>query len=486
MAWGAVVVADDLIEREWRLVTSANFRVLTVLPAERTVELLRHLEVMRVALGESSSVPTYQSNVPTEIVALDDGKDYSRVGAPQNSIGFFIANARENAILVQDTEHHAGVRTILHEYVHYLHRTNGKLVLPKWFQEGHAEYLSQSRINAGNFEYGLPAEDRLPGLNFGTWLPGVDLITRTNMEGLNELQADLFYGQSWLLVHYLYDRAADSSEVMSMMATYGDQMNNGLDKIAAFEHAFDLQVDELQHLLTLYLLDDQFKTTSTAIDTALPGFSPGINSLSSAEVRLALARMAMRFQNDVEAERWFRAALTDDVARPRAEAGLGTVAGFRGDIDTAEARFEAAIYLVSYDFNIWMDYSQFWAQRVSASGNFDEQEFFARRLEESLRNALTISDATPELNSLMGFSYLVQGKDIDEAIEFLQAAITASPADQGSRLHLARAYQLSGQYSQALATAETVLSYQHESNSTAAAARKIIDEVSVLMELRTR
>ena len=154
----------------------------------------------------------------------------------------------------------------------------------------------------------------------------------------------------------------------------------------------------------------------------------------------------MRFQNDIDAERWFRAALSDDVTRPYAEAGLGTVEGFRGNIDAAEAHFEAAIYLVSYDFNIWMDYAQFWALRTSESRDLGERALFARRLEESLRNALTISDATPELNSLMGYSYLARGKDIDEAIDFLEAAVRESPIDQNSRLLLASAYMMFRQF----------------------------------------
>ncbi len=484
LACGQFVSADELVEREWKLLTSANFRVHTVLPVDRTVELLRHLEVMRAALDDPSAAPTYQSSVPTVIVALDDGDDYWRVGAPRETIGIFNADTRENVIFIQDTERSSGVRVILHEYVHYLHHKNGRAALPKWFEEGRAEYLSQSRIYSDNFEYGLRAESRLPSLNFAAWLPAVEIITRSEIDGLDELQGDLFYGQSWLLVHYLYSRAAGSAEVMEMVARYNNHLSNGLDKIAAFERGFDLKVDELQELLQTYLMENEFESKSVAINTALPGFSPRVTSLTAAEAQIALGRMAMRFQNDADAERWFRAALSDDVTRPHAEAGLGTVEGFRGDIDAAEKRFEAAIYLVSYDFNIWMDYAQFWARRASETRDYEKRKFFAKRLEESLRNALTISDATPELNSLMGYSYLMQGKDIDEAIEFLEAAVRESPIDQSSRLLLATAYMMFRQFEQAIAMAETVLRYEHEASHATATARNIIDEATMQMNDR--
>ena len=184
--------------------------------------------------------------------------------------------------------------------------------------------------------------------------------------------------------------------------------------------------------------------------------------------------MAMRFLNDKEAEQWFTKALSDDVTRPRAESGLGTVYGYRGDISKARERFEAAIYLVSYDFRMWMDYAQFWADRISVTDDIRQRESYGKRLEESLRSALTISDATPELNALMGFAYMAQGKDIDEAIEYLIAATEQSPTDQPSRLLLASAYLFAKRFHLAINTAESVLRFEHESNEITAAADEII------------
>ena len=65
---GRLVAADELAGREWTLVTSQNFSVHSVLPVERTIELLRHLEIMRTAFDDPGAAPTYQSGVPTTIV----------------------------------------------------------------------------------------------------------------------------------------------------------------------------------------------------------------------------------------------------------------------------------------------------------------------------------------------------------------------------------------------------------------------------------
>lgn len=479
--------AAELGDRDWKLVTSQNFRVHTVLPVDRAVEMLRHLEVMRAAFDDPTATPTYQSSVPTVIIALDNDEDYLRVGAPPDTIGIFNANARANAIFLYEADGQDGVQVILHEYVHYLHRKNGRTTLPKWFEEGRAEYLSRSRLRDGNLEYGLPAKGRLPALRFATWLPSENLITLANTDSLDGDLGAQFYGQSWLLVHYLYSRSAHDSEVMKSVNAYTNYVGGGMRKADAFAKAFGIEVDELQDTLGRYLLKGDFKSRSVAVNTALPGFAPTVTSISPAQARIALGEMAMKFNNDVDAEQWFSEALGNDVTRAHAEAGLGTVEGVRGNIAAAEARFEASIYLVSYDFNIWMDYAQFWAQRISAADGIKQRLFFANRLEESLKNALTIGDATPELNSLMGFSHLARGyKEIEDAIPYLMSAIEQSPIDQGSRILLASAYLMDKQPQRAIEVANAMLDYEHEPSDITAAAHDIIKEATAMQDFDLR
>lgn len=469
---------DALEDREWKLITSDNFRVHSLLGVTRTTEMLRQLEVMRVALGGNSGTATFQAAVPTVIIALDNAEDYALIGAPESTVGFFIADQRENAIVVQDNAEVEGVRTILHEYVHYLHRLKERIALPRWFEEGTAEYLSSSRVVDDRFEFGLPLPGRLSSLTFASWLPMREVLTLNELSNLTLVDGDLFYSQAWLLVHYLNSRAGGRQAVMQALQRYRELVVNGEDRIVAFEKTFELAVDDLNETLLEYLLADDFRTQSIRVNSALPGFSPRVQSIPKSQIQIALAQMAIRFENDVAAERWFTAALESDDTRALAEAGLGTVLGFRGDVENASRRFEAAILLVSYDFRMWMDYAQFWAGRIANTYDRETREVYARRLEEALRNALTIADATPELNSLMGFAYLARGKDLDEAIEYLQAAAQQSPADQGSLILLANAYLYSGQPEQAIGAARSVLSLAHDTNPLTISAREIIEKAS--------
>ncbi|MEJ2258300.1 MAG: tetratricopeptide repeat protein [Woeseiaceae bacterium] len=469
------VSGETLDSKPWLDIRSNNFRIYSVLGVDRTVELLRHLEIMRASLGDASEESTWRASVPTIIVAVDDHDDYVSIGAPEYSGGYFFSDLRENAILIQDSDDSAGIQIILHEYAHYLNRQSHPVRFPRWFEEGNAEYLSHSRLVDQAFEYGLAPDSYLATLGFGHWMPLASILAVTDAASLSDIDGAMFYAQSWLLVHYLRSRPGADEQLADQVTRYVRSTAQGQSQVAAFEEAFGLDAGRLDTDLLKYYLERQFSHRSVPTDTALPGFTTRIREMSADEVQLALARMALRFDNVAGAERWFNDVLSSDDLRALAEAGLGRVAGYRGNIEAANTRFESAIRLMAWDFTIWMDYAQYWAQRVAGSYSPAERVRYASRLIDSLENALTISEATPELNSLMGFAYLARGKNPHDAIEYLEAASEGAPHDQASRLLLANAYLYVGRFEDAVRVANSVLLFEHEPGLISAAARDVID-----------
>jgi Tfp pilus assembly protein PilF len=472
----AAFAEAPLESKTWLDARSENFRIYSVLGAERTIELLRHLEIMRATLGNAGEKPTYESGVPTIILAVDDHDDYVRIGAPDYSGGYFFSDLRENAILIEDSDETVGIQVILHEYAHYLNRQAGRIRFPRWFEEGNAEYLSHSRLERNAFKYGLAPASYLATLAFSNWMPLETLLEVSDATGLAELDGAMFYAQSWLLVHYLRSRLDSAADVTARLTRYAQLSAEGLPPTAAFEEAFGLDLEVLETDLLKYYLERRFEHRTLPADTALPNFTTRTRSMSVAEARLALAQMALRFDNVEGAEQWFESVLSDDDLRALAEAGLGRVAGYRGDIQAASTRFESAIRLMAWDFTIWMDYAQYWAQRVANSYDPRERVRHASKLIEALESALSISEATPELNSLMGFAYLAKGEDPHEAIAYLEAAAAAAPHDQASRLLLANAYLYVGRLDEAIEVAEAVLLFEHRPGLISGAARDVIDE----------
>ena len=472
-----------LADRDWQEISSSNFRIKSVLAEEETIELLRHLEVMRASLGDSSEVSTYESQVPTIILAVDSHEDYVSIGAPDFSAGYFVSDLRENAILIEHTAGSRGIQIILHEYAHYLNKQSGQIRFPRWFEEGNAEYLSNSRVRDQAFEYAMAPQGHLATLNFMSWMPLAVLLATDDTSAMDNEEAALFYGQSWLMVHYLRSLPDADQTLPATLERYARLASAGTPPGAAFSQAFSVDLQEFEQALLQYYLKKDFSSRTVPVNTALPGFSPQASDMSRSEAQLALADMALRLEDFEAAEKWFTATLPDDELRARAEAGLGRILGRRGDLDGANKRFETAIYLMAWDFRIWMDYAQYWAQQLATAYDSKSRETAASRLIESLQNALTISEATPELNSLMGLAYLAKGQDLPAAIEYLEAAIEAAPQDQATRMLLARAYLFVFQPDDAIAVAESVLRFEHQANVLTDAAHDVIDDAH---ELRRR
>lgn len=472
---------ESLETREWLDVRSENFRIYSVLGEERTIELLRHLEIMRASLGDAAEKPTYRSGVPTIILAVDNHDDYVQIGAPDYSGGYFFSDLRENAILIQDSADTSGIQVILHEYAHYLNRQSGRTRLPRWYEEGNAEYLSHSRLRDHSFEYALAPAQHLATLGSGRWLPLATLLGVSDASALAQSEGSMYYAQSWLLVHYLRSRPGADSSLQAKLLEYARYNAREQAPATAFTKAFGIAVEELESELLGYFLERDFEHRTVPVDTRMIGFPARIRPMSVAEAQLSLAQMALRFDNIDGAEHWFESVLSDNDLRALAEAGLGRVAGHRGDFEAARARFESATRLMAWDFTIWMDYAQYWAQRIADSYDPEERVRHATRLVGALQSALTISAATPELNSLMGFAYLAKGEDPHEAIAYLEAASAAAPHDQASRLLLASAYLYVGRLDEAIEVAEVVLLFEHQAGPVSGAALDVIREARELL-----
>jgi tetratricopeptide (TPR) repeat protein len=471
---------EALADRGWQEISSGNFRIKSVLDEDETIELLRHLEIMRASLGDTSEEATFASPVPTVILAVDSHEDYVKIGAPDYSAGYFISDLRENAILIEHTSGSRGIQIILHEYAHYLNKQSARIRLPRWFEEGNAEYLSHSRVRDQAFEYATAPRIHLATLQSMTWMPLSALLVLDDTSELSDEEAALFYSQSWLVVHYLRSLPNADQMLDGVLEEYVRLASAGSPPDEAFENAFSVELEEFEQALLQYYLNKEFASRTIPANTALPGFSPRITTLSRPEALLALAQMALRLENLDAAEEWFTAVLSDNELRAHAEAGLGRILGRRGDTEGASERFENAIYLMAWDFRIWMDYAQYWAQQLSTSYDSKAREKAAARLVESLESALTISDATPELNSLMGLAYLAKGRDVLEAIGYLKAAIDAAPHDQATRMLLARAYLFAFQPEDAIAVAKSVLRFEHTASPLTDAAHDIINDAHEL------
>lgn len=110
--------------------------------------------------------------------------------------------------------------TILrHEYSHHVMRSSwGDVLFPTWFSEGFAELFATAKTTSdGGIIIGAVPTYRAYGIDRMNDMP-VERLTSGPPDYKDGLQAQEFYGRSWLLTHYLIfdkDRAAQLAEYIS-------------------------------------------------------------------------------------------------------------------------------------------------------------------------------------------------------------------------------------------------------------------------------
>src|SRR5262249_17396006 len=125
-----------------------------------------------------------------------------------------------------------GMQTLFHEYAHYFMSQHRPLYYPPWYSEGSAEFFAATLVRADSVEIGGRAEYRIPGLLKSSWVPLRNVLFPSNSSlGPNDINN--FYGESWLLIHYLSMDEGRSKQ----LDAYLEALNSGVEPELAFHNA---------------------------------------------------------------------------------------------------------------------------------------------------------------------------------------------------------------------------------------------------------
>jgi hypothetical protein len=137
----------------------------------------------------------------------------------------------------------------IHEYAHHLQLQDTSVALPEWLVEGFAEFFSTAKVRPdGSVDIGLPPQHRgFTLLNTTLDLPVEKLIVGRSSSGDGE-EADLFYGRSWTLAHYLTFRQDRAGQ----LGRYVAGIHSGQAPLVAAKNAFG-DLTKLNRELSQYI-----------------------------------------------------------------------------------------------------------------------------------------------------------------------------------------------------------------------------------------
>ena len=175
----------------------------------------------------------------------------------------------------------SGETILYHEYAHHFMWTLTARTFPRWFIEGFAEYFASVKFKSdGSIVFGVPATHRAAELAYSRDVPIRTLLEFDGGAGEKKKGHDSFYGQSWVLFHYLHtapERAGQLQKYQQLLAT-------GDTALEAAEGAFG-DLDQLEKDMLSYI--ERSKVTTFVVNAhALKTGTVNVRPLRAGEAEM--------------------------------------------------------------------------------------------------------------------------------------------------------------------------------------------------------
>jgi Flp pilus assembly protein TadD len=413
----------------WIKMSSPHFELYTNAGEARGKEALRRFEQVRqvfrtLARSEAGSP------IPVRVFLFHAEGDFRPFRPAESTLGFYQSGPQRNYIAMQ----YAAAKTYriaFHEYVHLI-LNHAAVRLPRWLEEGTAEFYSTLEADRSRLIVGKPVPEHVQVLMTASWLDGKTLwsVERDSPYYNESGKVGIFYAQSWALVHML-NLSPQYREGMPRLASLLDE---GCPAREAFESAFGKSLDEVIRDLRNYVRGGRFPVVRLSREPTEDIHLSRVQELSPVEAELAQAELLMQSGKDAVAEKRFRRLERQYARSPEVETGLGALALNRRRYSEARRHLAKAIELGSQDGRTYFEY----AMLLRDSGG-DTTEVIA-----NLEKAIDLSPNFAEAHFVLG-TLLSNQTRYGEAVEHLRHAASILPRQPYFWHALALAYQHLGQ-----------------------------------------
>lgn len=309
--------------------------------------LERYHSAMVFLTGRNVEKPSPSNRV--EIFVVGSGRDIRRLAGARNVSGFYIPRAAGSRAFVQDIRFKNGYPdfstiVLLHEYAHHFLMSSSRFSVPRWMNEGAAEFFAAATFNRdGSVLIGRAAQHRAAELSQAGLPTVVELLEAGPYRRGDNNRNRGFYGRSWLLYHYL----TFSQERAGQLTQYQRNVFEGMPSLEAGAAAFG-DLGALESELKSYLRG-RFLTIPLSADK-VPYGDIAIRPLSDGEAAIMEVRMAsQRGVNSEEAAELVVEA-REIAARYPGDAGvLSVLAEAEYDAGNDEAAIAAADAAIAID-----------------------------------------------------------------------------------------------------------------------------------------
>lgn len=355
----ALLCAAHAQAADWTLLRVPGIEVYTDASGRAARQTIDRLEQIRGLLGS----PAKPDLIPLRVFLFAKTGEYLEFAPNAETAGFYQSGFERDYIVTS-----AGSpldRVVAHEYVHFV-ANERDVIRPVWLEEGLADFYS----TFDGKHLGAPVREHLRRLELSNWLSAAE------MNSPREL-TDIFYAQSWALVHMLRSRPPFPDRITSDMVT-----------------------ELRQYVRSMRATPVKVPTTAMAAPSSQP--------VSALEAVLLRADLAVRTGHGVLAHQLYAQAAREYPGSSSAATGVAMLALGDGDRDKASAELQRALALNDRDAQAWF--------QLAVMTNDDG----------ALAKAVELDPSFGEARVLLGVHATDDG-DIDAALEHLQQAARLMP-----------------------------------------------------------
>jgi tetratricopeptide (TPR) repeat protein len=443
-------------DAQWVEIRSPNFSVITDAGDKRGRDVALHFEQMRNVFGRLMVKANVNLSVPLQIVAFRNSKEMRQVapvfnGKPTELAGLF-QGGEDRSFILLDMSVDNPWSVVFHEYAHQLMNGNVSVRIDPWFEEGFAEYFSSIEVDNKEARVGKIPEDTYRVLQ-GTGMMRVVELFRVQQysKTYNESgdHRNVFYAESSLLVHYLYD-----NQQMLKVADYFDAVRNHKESVEeATQKAFGMTPEQLDKALRNYLNSGHFKYYPMATPAGIVAAQFTEAPVNTADARAVLADVdAHSPDHHDRALGEFEDVLKTDPNNASALRGAGYSYLQRQDFEHAGEYFRKAAQQDSKDPRV----HYYNAMLMNRSGALTDREK-SEEVKKELETAIALDPKLADAYSLLAYAQAFSGEP-EKGLATMKKAVELSPRNETYQMNLANIYLANHKTDEAIALFQVLAS----------------------------
>ncbi len=188
---------------EWKEVKTDHFLIYANESDNELRRRAERLEAVHYLMLKAYGLADDPSPVRVKVYFYGDIPTVTKLARMTNAAGYYYPTSAGAIAVVPATDDAESIDTLYHEYAHHFMLQYFPGAYPSWFIEGWAEIIGATSFERkGTISYGKANSGRKVELDYGVWTHVGDLVSKPRSE-LKKASSESFYGQSWLLTHYL-------------------------------------------------------------------------------------------------------------------------------------------------------------------------------------------------------------------------------------------------------------------------------------------